>query len=105
MIQCITYRVSHEVSSKTIWSPASFFLAGVSFNIYFMNHVKPEQILTTGTSLKKNGRPNRSVRITWCHHSDHHFAAEKLQSFGDKGQPNGEGSSEKEVFFHCGHPP
>lgn len=53
MIQCITYRVSHEVSSKTIWSPASFFLAGVSFNMNFMNHVKPEQILTTGTSFKK----------------------------------------------------
>lgn len=32
-------------------------------------------------------------------------SAETLQSFGDKGQPKGEGSSEKEVLSHMGHPP
>ena len=26
---------------------------------------------------QKNDRPNRSVRIKGCHHSDHHFAAEE----------------------------
>ena len=61
MIQCITYHVSQEVSSKTIWSPASILksFAGVASTSIYEPH-KPKQSWQQALERK---RQNRSVRI------------------------------------------